>query len=143
MNKLCYFFIMIVLMFSPLLGGDEEKLKALESILPDFKKVWNAKDFDGYMDLFHSESKMKKYVANDDKKKAEVKEMWLKLVNEAGVIKEQKIGSYIEKNKRYVVKTEYSIKGLIPGTFDLVKVDGKWLLKDFNIDGQGEPELKE
>lgn len=37
-----------------------------------------------------------------------------------------------------MVKTEYSIKGLIPGTFDLVKVDGKWLLNDFNIDGQGE-----
>ena len=60
-----------------------------------------------------------------------------------GEIETMEPGKYIERKDKFVLKVKYKNKGNIPGTMSLVKDGEKWFIKDWNIDGQGEPELKE
>lgn len=123
------------------LAPAEKEKNALAEILPQFKKAWNSGVAKDFMDLFHADCPMKKaYENNKERIERALKEM----VDGCGNVESFEIRKYIEKKSRYVVWVKYAKKGLIPGTF-AVKCDdkGKWLIWDFNIDGQGEPELKE
>jgi hypothetical protein len=66
------------------------------------------------------------------------------LFKEFGEAKGSEIRKYIARKGRFVVRVTYARKGMVAGTF-AVKTDksGRWRIADFNIDGQGEPELKE
>ena len=66
------------------------------------------------------------------------------IISQFGEIKSVNVGKFIERKSRYVVKINYATKGLIPGTMSLKQdFDGNWTVLDFNLDGQGEPELKQ
>ena len=115
--------------------------QALETVLTKWRHAWNKSDAGALLELHHPESRWRKrFDADEDARKKFVEEFG-ELVGSLGNIDSWKIGKYIERKKRRVVKIRYEKKGTIPGTFALKRSNGVWMIDDFNIDGQGEPEL--
>lgn len=138
-----------VAMLSPLLflGCDKERTtqvqpelaepklerEALDDLLPKFSQAWNTGNTGELMKLCAPDSKFSK-----------VEFAWGRLAEDFGVIEKTEIRKYIADKTRFVVRVTYTKRGMMPATF-AVKQDGagNWLIADFNIDGQGEPELNE
>ncbi len=125
-------------------GGEGTARNGLEEIMPKWKSAWNAGDAATLYDLFHPKSSMRmRCESNPDGRKTFAKEL-AAITEECGQIKSYEVGKYIERKDRYVVKILYARKGRLPGTFAVRQTDtGVYLVFDFNIDGQGEPELEQ
>ena len=139
--------VSLVLVFSAMafaVDGPRDEQAALKTILPKFEKVWNARDLDAFMNLFHPESRMKTRYDGDPAVREKMKTDFVGLLDEFGAVKSYEIRGYIERKGRFVVRVTYEKKDVVPGTFAVKKDDkGNWLILDFNIDGQSEPELKQ
>jgi len=126
-----------------LFATKKDQEAGFEKVLPKFQAAWNKGDVAEFMKLFHADSKMQK-AWQIPEKKDKVAAQLAAMIEVFGVIKESKMGVYIERKDRFVVKFVYSKKGEVPGTMVLKLSDGgKWYISDWNIDGQGEPELKQ
>jgi len=107
--------------------------KALEDLLPRFSQAWNTGNAGDLMKLCDPNSKFGKDEFG-----------WAKLAEQFGEIEKTEIRKYIADKTRFVVRVTYSKDGMVPGTFAVVQdANGNWLIADFNIDGQGEPDLNE
>ena len=135
--------VLVVLATHALAGPDEEKA-GLAKILPRFKEAWNTGQAKGFIAIFHAESRMRKAYEKDDEAKKAFERSFKQMVEEFGKVESFEVRKYIEKKGRYVVRVTYIKKGMIPGTFAVKGNDQDgWFILDFNVDGQGEPELKE
>jgi hypothetical protein len=136
--------ILGLLQTTGVIAGQAEEKTALAEILPRFKEAWNAGDAKAFMAIFHPDCPVKKAYDKDEKSKDRVHRSFKETVEQFGKVESFEIRKYIERKHRYVVRVTYAKKGMIPGTF-AVKEDGDkgWFILDFNIDGQGEPELKD
>ncbi len=125
-------------------AGEAPAKQALEELLPKWTKAWNDKRVSALMELQHPENRMVRTYKSSAEGKAKVETGLAEIIAECGAIKSATIGKYIQRKERYVVKIEYAQKGLVPGTMSLKK-DAKdtWRVLDFNLDGQGEPELEQ
>lgn len=136
--------MVFVLPATNLFAGTEEEKAALAKILPRFQEAWNAEKPKDFMALFDADYRMKKAYEKDDAVKQDFERSLKQTVQDFGNIESFEIRKYIEKTGRFVVRVKYAKKGVIPGTFAVKGRDkDAWFLLDFNIDGQGEPELKE
>ncbi|HUT09314.1 MAG TPA: hypothetical protein VMY42_02365 [Thermoguttaceae bacterium] len=123
-------------------GNQQTPKEGLEELLPEWKSAWNAVDTDRLFKLYHPDSRIRKLLEDNPAKRKAFDDGMSEAVAEFGKIKSYTIGKYIERKDRYVVKAVYTKKGNLPGTFAVKKVDdGTYRVFDFNIDGQGEPEL--
>lgn len=132
-----------VLTCAMLHAADDSGRKNLEEFLPKWTEAWNSADIGKLIDQYHPDNKGR--IAFN---LAPTKEMVTKAFSEQvaayGKIKSATVGKLIAASSKYVVKIEYEKKGVVPGTMELKKdLSGNWKVIDFNISGQGEPELKE
>ena len=136
--------ILFVFVATAVRADEAEERAALAKLLPEFESAWNQSDVPKFMSLFHPDFRMKKVYEADRQSKNKLEQGLKKLINEFGEIKASETRKYIPRKSRFVVRVTYAKKGVIPGTF-VVKTDkfGEWRIADFNIDGQGERELKE
>jgi hypothetical protein len=133
--------VFLALLTASATAGEAEEREGLAKLLPGFKSAWNKGELSEVMSFFQSECQLRK-AYDADPKKAE--RQWKELVKEFGEVKSSEIRKYIAGKGCFVVRVTYARKGMVPGTF-AIKTDksGQWRIVDFNIDGQGEPELKE
>lgn len=138
--------VLIAVLFqaAPTTVDPKEERDALEIILPQFRAAWNSRNADALMSVFHPENRVRKKCGMSDEMKKECMRDFSKTVEAFGEAQGYEIRKYIQRKGRYVVRVTYTKKGVVPGTFAVKRnEDGKWLILDFNIDGQGEPELKD
>ncbi|MEK6704923.1 MAG: hypothetical protein AABZ06_03970 [Bdellovibrionota bacterium] len=122
-------------------SSDDERSALISRILPQWKTAWNNKDSVSLLSLYHPNSESYEKAKG---KLNDYKESSIEIFDHCGIIIKYEVRKYIEDKKRYVVRIEYTKIGIVPATFELVKdAAGAWKIKDFNIDGQGESELKE
>lgn len=136
--------VVLVLLSVSARAGEAEEREGLAKLLPVFESSWNKGDVSKFMALFHADCRMKKAYDSDEQTRKKVGQAFKELFKEFGEAKGSEIRKYIARKGRFVVRVTYARKGMVAGTF-AVKTDksGRWRIADFNIDGQGEPELKE
>jgi len=110
-------------------------------ILPKWVGSWNSRDIDGVINLHHTDSDVRRGLAKRNSRK-NIEKSFTQTVETFGSIGKFEVRKYIARKKRFVVVISYSEKGRVPGTFQVAtEKNGDWKIMDFNIDGQGEPEL--
>lgn len=131
-------------MTSTILVADEtEEKEGLQEILPQFTFAWNEAQVSDFLLLFHPDSQLKKSYDNDQEMKNYIALNFANLFSVFGEVTDSQIRQYINHKKRFVVRLTYKNKGVIPATFSVKQYEGKWLIDDFNPDGQLEPELNQ
>lgn len=125
-------------------SGEAAQKRGLEGVLVQWKTCWNAVDQQGLIALHHPESKLRRAYESKPEARSEITKEFVTMLDECGNITDYEIRKYIGRKKRFVVRVTYKKKSCVPGTFAVRRGDdGSWLVLDFNIDGQGEPELSE
>ena len=134
----------IVLFAAPAAADEAEEREALAKLLPEFQSAWNKSDVAKLMTLYHNDSRVKKAYDAEASARTKAEQAFKEIQDHFGAIKSHEIRKYIAKKNRFVVRVTYERQGMVPGTFAVkTDKDEKWRISDFNIDGQGEPELKE
>jgi hypothetical protein len=124
--------------------GPADERAALGEVLPKFQTAWNARDMATFIGLFHPDNPMRRAYEKDESAREGMAKQFKALQDAFGDVKSFEIRGYIAKKKRFVVRVTYEKMDVVAGTFAVRKNDeGAWCVDDFNIDGQGEPELKE
>ena len=113
-----------------------------------FLPVWHAAYNDPNPEvvgrLFGPSSHIGVFDEMSDEEKGKFREGFTGLKQHFGDITAMELGVFIERKSRYVFKATYSNAGFVPGTITLEQIgDGTWKVANFNIDGQGEPELNQ
>lgn len=125
-------------------GVEGKEQEALRDILGKWKVAWNADKVDGLYELHHPQSELRLQCDKFDAAKKRFMAELHSLIAELGSIRSFGIGKYIEKSHRYVVKVEYEKRGSMPGTVALRETEANtYMILDFDIDGEGEPELSQ
>lgn len=136
--------VILVIVISTISYADEKEHKeGLQEILPQFTSAWNKAQVSDFMALFHPDSRLKKSYDTDQRMRRYIDMSFAQMFFVFGEVTNSQIRQYIERKRRFVVQVTYKNKGIIPGTFAVKKYNDKWLIDDFNPDGQLEPELNE
>jgi len=136
--------IIVAMMSFTVMAAEKSPEEGLTELLAKWSESWNKGDVAGLMKLHHIDSKIRKSYDQSADAKIEITNEFSELIKQFGAVKSAKPGKFIERKGRHVVKLTYDTKGVVPGTMTLKKdAEGNWLVIDFNLDGQGEPELKE
>jgi hypothetical protein len=129
---------------APACADPAEEKAAIEKLLPKFQEAWNSGEPTEVMGLLDPDSKARQKYEKQTVTKPQVVKEFKRMMAEFGDVESFEIRKYIAAKSCYVVRVKYASKGVIAGTFAVKKNEqGVWALFDINIDGQGEPELKE
>jgi hypothetical protein len=123
---------------------EQAKDKAgMEAAMKRHQEAWNKGDVKAFLESFHPTAPVRAVYQNEQKRERMERE-FKEMVEQFGPIQKFEVRKFIDRKNRYVVRIEYSKKGMLAGTYTALKLpDGGWAMWYMNIDGQGEPELKE
>jgi hypothetical protein len=137
--------VLVCALCFPAFAAEAPPAEALTEFLAKWKALWNKADAEGIYKLYHPDTiDLLVYRKADDAKKTAMAKEFHESMKAIGTIKSIGIGKFIDRTGCRVLKIEYENLGLIAGTMALKKdAQGNWMVLEFRLGGQGEPELKE
>jgi len=119
--------LFILLMSFPCRSDEVTHREGVSFVIEDFMGAWNDEDIPRFVGLFHPESQIRKSWI-DESKREKISKEFVKMTKSLGKMKGHKIGHYLERKDRIVLKIEYSKGGSIPGTISLAnkRLEHRW-----------------
>lgn len=133
----------LLALFAALAWGGDADPAALQGVLDRWKTAWNDADVGKTIALFHPDAKTTKRLAKEGAKEKYVANT-TNFKNQLGSITAIEAVKFSETGKSWIAKVTYDKMGVVIASFAVAQdAQGTWMLKSFNITGNGEPEVSQ
>ncbi len=122
-------------------ADEKSNREGVEFVIDAFMESWNEGDLPRFVGLFHPDSKTRQSWY-DKSQREELHTEFIDTKETFGKMESYKVGLYIERKDRIVLRINYSKRASVSGTISMAKSGDTWGIADWNIDGQVEPELR-